>query len=118
MGVMGCYHIFFNIYIPPQTPAFEKGGACGKVIPCLLRSGDDGDSGDDGYSVENREIPKLPIPPFSLNSLISLSSLALVKRLHTRQRNTYYTLVLLGRQLQEEVVYGVDTHIVVDYLVV
>ena len=48
MGVMRCYHILFNIYIPPQTPAFGKGGACCKALPCLLRNGDDGDSGDDG----------------------------------------------------------------------
>ena len=63
MGVMRCYHILFNIYIPPQTPAFEKGGACGKALPCLLRSGDNGDSGDDGYYGYNGELPIFPIFP-------------------------------------------------------
>ena len=24
----------FYIYIPPQTPALDKGGACGKALPC------------------------------------------------------------------------------------
>ena len=63
MAVMSVITLIFNIYIPPQTPAFEKGGACGKALPCLLRSGDNGDSGDDGEIPKLPKLPKLPIFP-------------------------------------------------------
>lgn len=96
----------------------------GKVIPCLLRSGENREFREIREFRDFPIVPIIPIIPSTTHSSHSIHShsvttaRALVKRLHTRQRNTYYTLVLLGRQLQEEVVYGVDTHIVVDYLVV
>ena len=63
MGVMRCYQVLFNIYIPPQTPAFGKGGACGKAPPCLLRSGDDAYYGENGYNGELPMLSKFPIFP-------------------------------------------------------